>query len=122
MKLIFEFYFNNEKNKYLPTCYSDERNEFNPLTGYLTDDIGGDYIDFLESSIETLRDNIDIDISSNSWGCDVDEKRIFLYFLYDYDNQDYHLYLDKDVFYFILSEWLSFIKDKSFQTKREIVF
>lgn len=84
--------------------------------------IWGDYLDFLESSIETLRDNIDIDISSNSWGCDVDEKRIFLYFLYDYDNQDYHLYLDKDVFYFILSEWLSFIKDKSFQTKREIVF
>lgn len=121
MKIIFEYYFCVEKEEYIPTCYSEERNEFNPLTAYLTDDMGGrDHIIFLKDSLNKLRSQENVDISSNSWGCDIDEESVLLYFLYAEDEQEYHLHLSKDTFVFIISEWIGFIESANYQERKVI--
>ncbi|QIW15271.1 hypothetical protein A4G20_02415 [Pasteurellaceae bacterium RH1A] len=118
MKLVFDCYLKD--NNLEPTCYSLEENELNPLTGYLTDTTGGsygEYLKFLKKSLDILNDDEkDIDISSNSWGVNVFDTYVEIYFLYDENNENYKLKMNKFAFSSIINEWILFLQEKGFDT------
>lgn len=110
MKIILKYYFDQTKNKFIPTC-SSEINENNALTSYLNDDLGNkdEHKEFLNNTLNGLTNDIDKDISSNSWGIDMVDNNIHIYFLYDSDNEFYKTKLAKIEFVFIIKKWIEFL-------------
>lgn len=112
MKLMFSYV--KHKEKVIPICYLEEA-KLNPLTGYLNDPMGGlNYFSFLDRSLSILRDeNVrEADISSNSWGVEIQGNEVFFYFLFSADDKEFQLSLPRAVFIDILVLWLIFLSQE----------
>ena len=103
MRIIFKYYFNEIEKKFIPTCDSEFKGDYEPLISYLNDDLGDkrEYKEFLKDGEE--------DVSSNSWGVDVVGDEVYIFFLYDSDNKQYQIKLPKIEFIFIIRRWIDFL-------------
>lgn len=109
MKLLFSYF--NDKNGPVPMCELAENHKLNPLTGYLNDPMGGlNYFSFLDSSLTILRDDSinDADISSNSWGVEIENALVHFHFLFAPEAEDLQLTMPRNVFIDVLTVWLIF--------------
>ena len=93
MRIIFQYYFNEIKNEFIPTCDSEFKGDYEPLISYLNDDLGDkrEYKEFLKDILNVLINNGEEDVSSNSWGVDVVGDEVCIFFLYDSDNKQYQI-------------------------------
>ncbi|WP_237052377.1 DUF5376 family protein [Mannheimia granulomatis] len=109
MKLLFSYF--NDKNTLYPMCELAENHRLNPLTGYLNDPMGGiNYFAFLDSSLSILRDRTinNADISSNSWGVEIENEIVHIHFLFAPDVDELRLTMPRNIFIDILVVWLIF--------------
>ena len=109
MKLIFRYI--QHKGQIIPTCHLEENHQLNPLTGYLNDPMGGqNYFSFLEHSLSILTDEMiqEADISSNSWGVEVMNDQVNLYFLFAQEEESLYLTLPRGIMIDVLRLWLIF--------------
>ena len=97
MRIIFKYYFNEIEKKFIPTCDSEFKGDYEPLISYLNDDLGDkcEYKEFLKDILNVLINNGEEDVSSNSWGVDVVGDEVYIFFLYDSDNKQYQIKLPK---------------------------
>jgi len=60
MRIIFEYYFNEVKKEFIPTCNSEFKGDYTPLISYLNDDLGDkrEYKEFLKNVLNILINNI----------------------------------------------------------------
>lgn len=92
-------------------CELVENHKLNPLTGYLNDPMGGiNYFAFLDSSLSILRDRTinNADISSNSWGVEIENEIVHIHFLFAPDVDELRLTMPRNIFIDILVVWLIF--------------
>ena len=109
MKVIFSYI--KHKEQIIPVCYLEDNAKLNPLTGYLNDPMGGpNYFAFLDHSLSILtNENIqEADISSNSWGVEIKNEQVYLYFLFSQDDESLQLTLPRGVMVDVLRLWLIF--------------
>lgn len=111
MRIIFKYYFNEIEKKFIPTCDSECKGDYEPLISYLNDDLGDkcEYKEFLKDILYILINNRVEDVSSNSWGVDVVENDVYIFFLYDSDNKQYQIKIPKIEFIFIIRRWIDFL-------------
>ena len=111
MRIIFKYYFNEIEKKFIPTCDSEFKGDYEPLISYLNDDLGDkrEYKEFLKDILNVLINNGEEDVSSNSWGVDVVGDEVYIFFLYDSDNKQYQIKLPKIEFIFIIRRWIDFL-------------
>ena len=87
----------------------------------MNDDLGDkcEYKEFLKDILYILINNRVEDVSSNSWGVDVVENDVYIFFLYDSDNKQYQIKIPKIEFIFIIRRWIDFlnksIEDPNYQ-------
>ena len=111
MRIIFKYYFNEIEKKFITTCDSEFKFDYEPLISYLNDDLGDkrEYKEFLKDILNVLINNGEEDVSSNSWGVDVVGDEVYIFFLYDSDNKQYQIKLPKIEFIFIIRRWIDFL-------------
>lgn len=109
MKLLFSYFY--DKDTLYPMCELAENHQLNPLIGYLNDPMGGvNYFSFLDSSLSILRDRTinNADISSNSWGVEIENETVHFHFLFAPETKELQLILPRNVFIDVLVVWLIF--------------
>ena len=82
MRIIFQYYFNEIKKEFIPTCDAEFKGDYEPLISYLNDDLGDkrEYKEFLKDILNVLINNGEEDVSSNSWGVDVVGDEVYIFF------------------------------------------
>ena len=60
MRIIFQYYFNEIKKEFIPTCDAEFKGDYEPLISYLNDDLGDkrEYKEFLKDILNVLINNI----------------------------------------------------------------
>lgn len=67
-------------------------------------------IEFTKNIICNINErNFSFNISSESWGCEIDGDFIKIYFLYDEENPDYTSFISLNDFKFIINAWMDFL-------------
>lgn len=123
-----KFYFSCDEDRVLfHNCMCLENPERDPLSAYLRDNEGdksyASYIGFLKKSLEILNNyNVDsYDLSSNSWSFYLNKNVVEICFLYNEDNTDYQLTLDREKVAFIIRKWIEFLKKEPIEGYEEII-
>lgn len=122
MKLLFSWI--KQKEKLVPVCQLAEHHHLHPLTGYLNDPMGGlGYFRFLDKSLSILRDKRiqNADISSNSWGVEINDDTVFFYFLFAQEDKDLQFSLSRNVLIDVLALWLIFLSKEKIEGYQELL-
>lgn len=110
-----KFYYYTFNDELFPTV---EINDYDILSMYLLDNGGCflSYIDFLEECISNIKDSLEFDMSSNSYGVIKKDNNIIIYSLYD---EDEYISIRLDDFIKSLQLWLTFVKKEPNKNYKE---
>lgn len=121
MEILFYFFNNSSWNQLIHSAKPlDNKKNTNILCQYLSEiDIA------FAQNVFNILDKYDSesDISSQSWGCEISNNIIKIFFILDDENLDFTAFIEKNIFIKILKLWLDFLMlspKPSYQLKVEI--
>ena len=118
MKIRFYYFYNPLWREFIPSCQI-YGGEFNVLTNYISEVD----IDFGVFCLDKLKNkNIhEFDISSESWGADIDDESVILFSLYDEENLEFRISITRESLTFLLKKWLDFIRLEKDENYEEVI-